>query len=153
MTAVRVRNECGDDALWSPTARLGPWSVRIRRPLRQHCSSAKIHVAKPTKQAAVVDPEVMERFRALVKQWRRETELSGHLSKVVMAPSYQRIMAMGPEIIPLILQELSKSSGHWFWALHNLVPDGEDPAENIGATTIKDASRAWLDWGQSKGYL
>jgi hypothetical protein len=60
-------------------------------------------------------------------------------------------MAMGPDVIPLILQAMTKEPGHWFWALHNLVPTGQDPAE--GATTIKDATQAWLEWGKKKGML
>jgi hypothetical protein len=90
-------------------------------------------------------------FEKLAKQWKRETSIAGSLSKIVIHPAYQRIMAMGPEVIPLILRDLSESPAHWFWAMHNLVPKGSDPAE--GATTIKDATRAWLDWGKREGYL
>ena len=119
----------------SLTGKLGPWSVRTRSPrqLRKHCPDAK------------------SEFRRLAAQWKRETAISGHLSKIVMHPAYQRIMAMGPSVIPLILQDLSVSPAHWFWALHNLVAPGEDPAEGI--TSIKEARRAWLDWGVRNNYL
>jgi hypothetical protein len=103
----------------------------------------------------VVHNERTERLRPefsnLAKQWKRETAIAGHLSKIVLHGAYQRIMAMGPDVIPLILEDLSHSPGHWFWALHNLVPKDGDPA--TGTTTIKDATRAWLDWGRRKGYL
>src|SRR5579871_6727660 len=102
-------------------------------------------------QSLVVSQEQLEQFNDLAKQWKRETAITGHLSKIVMHPAYQRIMAMGPDVIPLILADLSKEPGHWFWALHNLVPPGEDPAEGI--TTVGEARRAWLEWGKKKGII
>lgn len=90
-------------------------------------------------------------FSRLANEWRRETLTAGHLSKIVMNPAYQRIMAMGPDIIPLILEELTQTPGHWFWALHNLVPEGSDPAE--GCTSIREAANAWLEWGRREGFL
>lgn len=92
-----------------------------------------------------------QEFKRLASRWKRETAIYGHLSKIVMHPDYQRIMAMGPDVIPLILQDLSRQSAHWFWALHNLVPPGQDPAE--GLTTMTAARRAWLDWGRDNNFL
>src|SRR6266850_2475734 len=47
-------------------------------------------------------------FQKLLKQWKRETAIYSSLSKIVMHPAYQRIMAMGPAVIPHILEELEK---------------------------------------------
>lgn len=116
----------------------GPWSTpRELRLARKPCAGVK--------------PNKEEQFKSLTREWKRETAIVGHLSKIVMHPAYQRIMAMGPEVIPLILKELEREAGHWFWALHNLVPPGEDPAE--GTTTIRDARRSWLDWGKKNNLL
>jgi hypothetical protein len=90
-------------------------------------------------------------FQELAQRWKRETALSGQLSKIVMHRDYQRIMAMGPDVIPFILKDLAKKPAHWFWALHNLVPAGQDPAE--GLTTIEEARQAWLKWGRDNRYL
>ncbi|MCI0387582.1 MAG: hypothetical protein MOB07_02260 [Acidobacteria bacterium] len=63
-------------------------------------------------------------FQELANQWRRET---AHLSlaiKKVMHPAYQRIIGLGPDAVPLILRELQRRSGHWFWALKAIT--GED---------------------------
>lgn len=158
MTATAAwKREC-DVAIQRPAhVNLGPWSsVRVRRlSLRKPCAgdSASAQTSAPgAKRAAAVAPGRVREFQALVQQWKRETAIAGHLSKIVIHPAYQRIMAMGPQdAIPLILQELSRSPGHWFWALHNLVPAGADPAH--GTTTIGDATRAWLEWGKREGYL
>src|ERR1700674_5794311 len=80
--------------------------------------------------AAGLDSEVDEQeFLLLAKRWKRETAFDGSLSKIVMHADYQRIMAMGPDVIPLIIRDLADKPAHWFWALHNLVPNGQDPAE------------------------
>jgi hypothetical protein len=99
---------------------------------------------------AVENPKEVE-FQLLASRWKRETSIYGHLSKIVMHRDYQRIMAMGPDVIPLILEDLAKQSAHWFWALHNLVPPGQDPAE--GLTTMAAARQAWLEWGRNNNLL
>lgn len=140
-TLLQFERDCGDHPLY----RRQPWTPPKRE---LHAVVRKACAPQPQKDNK---PELAEQFESLAKQWRRETTIVGHLSKIVMHPAYQRIMAMGPNVIPLILQEMSKESGHWFWALHNLVPPGEDPAE--GTTTIRDARRAWLDWGKKNNLL
>ncbi|MFY9951432.1 MAG: hypothetical protein WAK27_22215 [Candidatus Sulfotelmatobacter sp.] len=84
-------------------------------------------------------------------RWKRETALYGNLSKIVLHPDYQRIMAMGPKVISFIIKDLAEKPAHWFWALHNLVPAGQDPAE--GLTTVEGARQAWLKWGRDNDYL
>jgi hypothetical protein len=90
-------------------------------------------------------------FFFLAKRWKRETALDGSLQKIVIHDDYQRIMAMGPGVIVFILRDLAIKPAHWFWALHNLVPQGEDPAEGI--TTIEAARQAWLKWGRDNNLL
>ena len=90
-------------------------------------------------------------FDALARRWKRETARYGHLSKIVMHEDYQRIMTMGKPSIRILLRDLEKGPAHWFWALHNLVPSGQDPAE--GLTTIEEARQAWLQWGRENNYL
>ena len=116
---------------------------KMNTQVKPHIIQTKLHI--------VIAPEKVEQFKKLTREWKQETAIAGHLSKIVLHPAYQRIMAMGPDVIPLILEDLSHESAHWFWALHNLVPIGSDPAE--GFTTIRDARRAWLEWGKREGYI
>ena len=66
-----------------------------------------------------------------------------------MHPAYQRIIGMGSDAVPLILRELQKRRGHWFWALHFIT--GEDPTR--AGDDVDQARDAWLAWGKSHGYL
>jgi hypothetical protein len=90
-----------------------------------------------------------EPFRALAAQWYQETGPLSSITKQAMHPAYQRIIAMGPRVIPLILKELQVRPAHWFWALNALT--GVDPARE--QTTFKGAVEAWLKWGYKQGYI
>lgn len=116
---------------------------------RRRCQADWSDPCVSTVQA--VEPQVRAEFERRARVWKSETAICSQLDKIVLHPAYQRIMALGPQVIPLILEDLSKRPAHWFWALHNLVPEGEDPAE--GAATIREATEAWLQWGKQEGYI
>jgi hypothetical protein len=61
---------------------------------------------------------------------------------MVILPSYQHIIGLGPAAVPLIIERLRDEADHWFWALKAIV--GEDKA--AGATTVKEAARRWIEW-------
>ena len=88
-------------------------------------------------------------FRKQVEQWKEDTEHYSSLSKMIMHPSYRRIMEMGPAALPLILRELKERPDHWFVALNAIT--GIDPVPD--RSTFDEAARAWLSWGVQKGYL
>lgn len=46
---------------------------------------------------------------------------------MAMLPSCQRIIGMGPVVVPLILEELRREPDHWFWALEMLTEDDPVP--------------------------
>ena len=101
-----------------------------------------------TVAASTREPGLEQKFRKLADQWRKET---GHLSSVTkkaMHPAYQQIIGMGRDAIPLILQELKRTHGHWIWALFSIT--GEDPAPE--GSTFTEAADAWLSWGIQQGY-
>jgi hypothetical protein len=95
-----------------------------------------------------VEP-LADRFAELAATWQRETALESFISRKAMNPAYQRIIGLGPAVVPLILRELAAGPGHWFWALTALT--GEDPAAET--RTFAEATRAWLAWGEERGLL
>lgn len=88
-------------------------------------------------------------FAVLAEVWQRETLLESSVHRKARHPAYQRIIALGPAVVPVILRELAERSGHWFWALNALT--GEDPARSC--ETIPEAREAWLRWGRDRGLL
>jgi hypothetical protein len=88
-------------------------------------------------------------FTHHVSKWRRETKHYSSVTKMVLHPSYLRIIGMGRQILPLLLNELQVRRDHWLVALNAIT--GEDPAEPD--STFNQAVDAWLRWGRVKGYL
>ncbi len=115
---------------------------------KDRCGSLKVNFSIPKKRIAPAFDEA--KFLNLVFWWRKETSSSSSLLKKVMHPAYQTIMAKGPSVIPLILKEMKRRPGHWFWALEYLT-DGENPAADCANLT--EATRAWIGWGEANGYL
>jgi len=84
-----------------------------------------------------------------VSKWRRDTRHYSSVTKMVLHPSYLRIIGMGRQILPLLLNELQVRRDHWLIALNAIT--GEDPAEDD--STFNQAVDAWLKWGRDRGYL
>ncbi len=70
------------------------------------------------------------------------------VSRKTKHPIYKKIIALGSEVIPFILQELRVRSGFWFVALEELT--GVNPAK--AAESFEAAKDAWLKWGRERGY-
>ena len=88
-------------------------------------------------------------FDELVAKWRRDTDHISSITKTVMHPCYQTIMAMGPPAVTLILKELRDRGGHWFWALRFITQ--QNPAD--GCVEFDAARLVWLEWGRREGYI
>jgi hypothetical protein len=106
-----------------------------------------MHVA----QDSAHDEKLRARFQRLTAQWRDECQLLSSTTAKAMHPAYQQIIGLGPEALPLILKELSKTPGHWFWALKSIT--GEDPVPLADVGDIRRMTEAWLNWGREHGYL
>jgi hypothetical protein len=88
-------------------------------------------------------------FQTHAQKWLEEMRFSSSVEEMAMYPSYQRIIGMGRQVVPLILRELRDRPNHWFWALNAIT--GEDPAQ--GEETQVGARDAWLGWGRQQGLI
>jgi hypothetical protein len=98
---------------------------------------------------ATTSTEIEELFQTLVRQWRADTAHLSLVLKKVTHPAYQRIIGLGPVVIPLILREWQRQPGHWHWALQALT--GEDPTQS--GDTVSQTAQAWLQWGKEKHFI
>lgn len=92
-----------------------------------------------------------QRFRKLAKQWFDEAGYLSSTTEAVIHPAYQQIIGMGEDAIPLLLKELQKPSGRWFWALKAITGENPVPAKHRGKTKLM--TQDWIDWGVEKGYI
>lgn len=91
------------------------------------------------------------RFSTLKTEWEAETAYLSSITEIAIHPAYQQIIGMGPIAIPLILSEMKRKPGHWFWALKSIT--GEDPVLPEQRGQIVQMTEAWLRWGEEQGYL
>ncbi len=91
------------------------------------------------------------RFLRLKEKWEEETAFLSSVTDVAMHPSYQGIIGMGPVVIPMILREMAKRPGQWFWALKSI--SGEDPVPLEQRGNIIEMTKTWLKWGKQRGYI
>jgi hypothetical protein len=109
----------------------------------------RAHYASPITRACA--PTLVEMFERLVGQWMRDTGAVSSITEIALHPSYQRIIGLGPDVVPLILGELSRRPNHWFWALKALT--GEDPVPPASRGRIREMTTAWLAWGREQRLL
>ena len=100
----------------------------------------------------VSDPVVLaQTFHTLVEKWRRDTMVTSSTTEMVLHPAYQRIIGLGPAVLPLLFRELHERSGHWFWALAAIT--GANPVAPEDAGNVRKMREAWLALGREWGYL
>jgi hypothetical protein len=128
---------------------LPPESVAKLREVLNATSEREQRLAAARALALAEDDDEESKFRRLADQWLRETAHISSIKKACMHPAYQRIIGMGPAVVPYLLRELERNPDHWFWALNAITE--EDPAR--AEDSLDGAKRAWLQWGREKGYL
>ena len=91
------------------------------------------------------------RFKCLTAGWHEERGISSSITEIAMCPSYQRIIAMGEDVVPLILAKLESEGDEpdmWFWALR--VISNEDPVTERDRGNVRAMAATWLRWGQER---
>ncbi len=119
---------------------------------------ARHHEAKNTKEHSTwnkekqkADRDLLREFQTCAERWRKETAIFSSVSDIVLNPSYQRIIGMGPDVVPLILRDLEKTNDHWFWALEAIT--GHNPITEEDRGRVKKMAKRWLDWGKAEQVL
>ena len=92
-----------------------------------------------------------ELFHTTRKEWLQQRPRGADVAGMVAHSSYQRIIEMGQDAVPLILQELQKRPDHWFPALHTIT--GANPVPEEAQGNLSKMTDAWLNWGRKNGYL
>jgi hypothetical protein len=94
---------------------------------------------------------LVEQLQTLAARWKTDTALLSSTSAMIAHPAYQDIIALGPAVVPLLLQELQREPVHWFEALKAITGEHPGPPEAWGkCRTMADA---WLAWGHARGLI
>ena len=90
-----------------------------------------------------------DQFDALAAEWKSSSTFLSSVDEIAMQRAYQRIIGMGPVVVPLILRSLEQETDHWFWALAAIT--GEDPVTDEERGDMEAMATAWITWGRKKG--
>lgn len=93
---------------------------------------------------------LLDKFRRLSKRWKEETGFYSSLAQISSHPSYQQIVGMGPEVVPILLSALVQRPDHWFVALHHIT--GANPVLESSRGNIRRMADDWIKWGRAQGY-
>lgn len=128
--------------------RLEPFArTNVHVVLRQWLSGARKDVFEVEEEPNSLEAQFCE----LASQWKESTKFASSSSEIVLHPAYQRIIGLGPNVVPLVLKDLQENGGHWFWALQALT--GENPVRNEDAGRIRKMTQLWMEWGQKNGLI
>ena len=83
-------------------------------------------------------------FEQLKINWLNETMLSSNPNEICQNSNYQKIIALGKEPIPLILEDWKTTNNHWFHALYAII--GENPIKSEHRGRIKLMKKDWIDF-------
>jgi len=102
-------------------------------------------------ESFVVDDQTL--FEYFVHEWRKERGITSSTTDMILCPSYQAIIGMGPKAIPWILAEMEAEGDdpdHWFWALHILTRANPVAEEDQG--NLPRMAQTWMRWAREEGY-
>lgn len=90
-------------------------------------------------------------FRDLADWWREGTAFLSSPREKATHPAYERIIAMGPMVVPFILEDLRDNGGDWYIALRKLATDPPQITSETARST-QAVVETWLEWGRRHGY-
>lgn len=90
-------------------------------------------------------------FKDLTEKWKDETINLSDVGQIILNDSYQRIVGLGPTVLPYIFGALSIELDWWFPALRAIT--GVDPIADEDVGDMEAMRQAWLRWAELNGYL
>jgi hypothetical protein len=97
------------------------------------------------------EKELARDFERYKLQWKVQRSPASAPEDIIRGWPYRAIIALGPEVIPLLLRELEKEPDDWFWALAILT--GANPVPEDGKGKFAEMTKAWLAWGRENDYI
>ncbi len=98
----------------------------------------------------VADALIESKFIRLRNEWKAQRGPESSTQRMAMHPAYQKIIGMGPAVVPLLLRERETDLDSWFWALRAITEEDPVPPEARGDGAAM--AGAWLEWGRERGY-
>lgn len=89
-----------------------------------------------------------ERFDGLKAQWKQERFGMSRTREMAMLLPYQKIIGMGKDAIPFVIEELRSDPDWWFWALEALTDAPLPPDEINGDLAL--LTQYWINQAEDQ---
>jgi len=80
-------------------------------------------------------------FKSLKAAWVKETAFSSSVSDIIENSNFRRIVNMGEDAIPLIIEEIDKKPSTLVWALNIITGYTIDPGRRL---SLSEACKVWV---------
>jgi hypothetical protein len=94
---------------------------------------------------------VKEMFQQHAEKWEQETGPISSVKDLTAHPSYQAIIGLGWDVVPILLTDLRERKRFWFPALNSIT--SIRPFDPGDAGNRKRMTAAWIQWGKRKGLI
>ena len=92
-----------------------------------------------------------ELFEQLADEWELQTGFMSSTLDRSVHPLYQRIIGLGPQAVPLVLERMrDEGGGHWNWALEALTGRS---VQSVLTGNIATIASEWVAWGRQEGLV
>ncbi len=106
---------------------------------------AKLHL-----DTAINRQSPAAQFYELADTWRAETGFSSSVLEMVSHPAYQRIIGLGPAVLPMLLREVEERHEHWYPALTAIT--GANPVKPQNRGRMGAMADDWIRWAKEQGH-
>jgi hypothetical protein len=96
------------------------------------------------------ESNVALKFEQLASEVMEECILISSPTQIAMHPSYQKIIGLGKQAIPLLIRKLDEIPAMWFWALEAI--SGYNPVLKEHRGDIELMVNDWKNWIESLNY-
>lgn len=78
------------------------------------------------------------------EEWEEDIRHKSSPIEKAKHPAYQRIIGMGTDVIPFIIQDLREGTDHWHWALVSIT--GANPLDDENSGDMNAIAESWINW-------
>lgn len=86
-----------------------------------------------------------DKFYRLADEWESETRNRSSQNRIANHPKVREIVAMGADVVPLIIARMKTRPWFWFSSLTELT--GDQPITHDMRGNMQKMTEAWITWG------
>lgn len=104
-------------------------------------SSSINNILQQTNDKIYSHLSIKSRFEQRVAAWKKNTRFMSFAEKIVNEKNFQDIVLMGEEVVPYILEEITREPSPLVWSLNVIF---NKTISNNPDTTIEQACKLWV---------